>query len=110
MLRITVLVLTLVVAPAAAFAQEVPAEAQMDLWCGTAFELMTRDAPAANAEDQAADWYVRLNADSVSPTDQGEFERWLLGHAEHRRAWQRIIDAVGAVNDITSRALEALKS
>jgi transmembrane sensor len=59
---------------------------------------MTRDAPAANAEDQAADWYVRLNADSVSPTDQGEFERWLLGHAEHRRAWQRIIDAVGAVD------------
>lgn len=54
MLRITVLVLTLVLAPAAAFAQEVPAEAQMDLWCGTAFELMTRDAPADATPEKLA--------------------------------------------------------
>jgi len=38
-------VLALTLVPLAAYAQEVPAEAQMDLWCGTAFELMTRDAP-----------------------------------------------------------------
>jgi hypothetical protein len=53
MLRIIAVLLML--APAAALAQEVPAEAQMDLWCGTAFTLMTRDAPAdATAEKLAA--------------------------------------------------------
>jgi hypothetical protein len=40
------LAFALVLLPLAAQAQEVPVEAQMDLWCGTAFELMTRDAPA----------------------------------------------------------------
>ena len=52
MLRITVFLLVL--APVAAFAQEVPAEAQMDLWCGTAFELMTRDAPADATPEKLA--------------------------------------------------------
>jgi hypothetical protein len=40
------LVFTLVLLPAVALAQEVPEEARMDLWCGTAFQLMTRDTPA----------------------------------------------------------------
>jgi hypothetical protein len=40
------LAFALVLLPLAARAQEVPVEAQMDLWCGTAFELMTRDMPA----------------------------------------------------------------
>ncbi|WP_423065659.1 hypothetical protein [Devosia sp. CN2-171] len=40
------LVFALVLLPAAALAQEVPEEARRDLWCGTAFELMTRDTPA----------------------------------------------------------------
>ncbi len=44
MLRFLAILVMLV--PIAAQAQEVPAEAQMDMWCGTAFELMTRDAPA----------------------------------------------------------------
>lgn len=44
MLRFLAIALTLM--PVAARAQEVPGEAQMDMWCGTAFELMTRDAPA----------------------------------------------------------------
>ncbi len=39
--------------PVAAMAQEVPEEARMDLWCGTAFELVTRDA-AADATGEAA--------------------------------------------------------
>lgn len=38
-----------------AMAQEVPAEAERDLWCGTAFELMVADEPAdASAEKLAA--------------------------------------------------------
>jgi hypothetical protein len=40
--------------PAMAMAQEVPAEAQMDMWCGTAFELMTRDAPADATPEKLA--------------------------------------------------------
>jgi hypothetical protein len=44
-------ILLLVLAPAmctggAALAQEVPAAAERDLWCGTAFELMVADEPA----------------------------------------------------------------
>lgn len=47
--------LLLVLAPAIALAQEVPAEAERDLWCGTAFELMVADEPAdASAEKRAA--------------------------------------------------------
>jgi hypothetical protein len=38
-----------------ASAQEVPVGAQMDLWCGTAFQVMTADPPAtATPEQQAA--------------------------------------------------------
>lgn len=52
MLRFLVIVFTLL--PLAAQAQEVPAEAQMDMWCGTAFELMTRDAPADATPEKLA--------------------------------------------------------
>lgn len=49
------LALLFIIAPVAAFAQEVPAEAERDLWCGTAFELMVADEPAdASAEKVAA--------------------------------------------------------
>jgi hypothetical protein len=49
------LTLLLVLAPLAAHAQEVPAEAERDLWCGTAFELLVADEPAdASAEKLAA--------------------------------------------------------
>ena len=53
MLRILpVLVLLL---PVVAVAQEVPLEAERDLWCGTALKLMTRDMPAdITPEKQAA--------------------------------------------------------
>jgi len=36
----------LVLLPMAALGQEVPVEAERDLWCGIAFRLMTRDIPA----------------------------------------------------------------
>jgi hypothetical protein len=52
MLRIFAAIVMLV--PVAAFAQEVPAEAKMDLWCGTAFELMTREAPADATPEKLA--------------------------------------------------------
>jgi hypothetical protein len=45
----------LLVAPVAAMAQEVPVEAERDLWCGTAFGLLVADEPAdASAEKLAA--------------------------------------------------------
>ena len=41
--------------PIAAIGQEVPVEAERDLWCGTALKLMTRDVPAdITPEKQAA--------------------------------------------------------
>jgi len=46
--------LLLVLAPAAAFAQEVPAEAERDLWCGTAFELLVADQPADASPEKLA--------------------------------------------------------
>jgi hypothetical protein len=55
------LAIAAVLLPAAALAQDVPAAAVMDLWCGTAFDLMTRDAPAdATAEKLAS---AKLYAD-----------------------------------------------
>jgi hypothetical protein len=48
----TIAALTLL--PLAALAQEVQDEAQMDMWCGTAFELMTRDAPADATPEKLA--------------------------------------------------------
>jgi len=44
----------LLLAPGAALAQEVPAEAELDLWCGTAFELMLADEPANASADKLA--------------------------------------------------------
>ena len=45
----------LMLMPIAAVAQEVPLEAERDLWCGTALKLMTRDVPAdTTPEKQAA--------------------------------------------------------
>lgn len=47
----TVLALTL---PLPAQAQEVPPEARMDMWCGTAFDMMTRDAPGDATPEKLA--------------------------------------------------------
>ncbi|MBN9307978.1 MAG: hypothetical protein J0I99_09175 [Devosia sp.] len=44
----------MVLLPVAAVAQQVPAEAQMDMWCGTAFEVMTHDAPADATPEKLA--------------------------------------------------------
>lgn len=37
-----------------ALAQEVPVSAQLDLWCGTAFEILTDNAPAGATPEQVA--------------------------------------------------------
>ena len=39
---------------AAASAQEVPADVERDLWCGTAFELMVADEPADASPEKLA--------------------------------------------------------
>jgi hypothetical protein len=53
MLRVLPALLMLL--PIAAIGQEVPVEAERDLWCGIAFTLMTRDIPAdITPEKQAA--------------------------------------------------------
>lgn len=53
-LAVTPVVLALALGPLAAKAQEVPPEARMDMWCGTAFALMTRDAPADATPEKLA--------------------------------------------------------
>jgi hypothetical protein len=37
-----------------AYAQDVPSAARMDMWCGTAFEVMTRDAPGDAGPEKLA--------------------------------------------------------
>lgn len=44
----------LLAAAGPALAQEVPVAAQKDLWCGTAFELMTRDVATKDGKAPAA--------------------------------------------------------
>jgi len=53
-MRCTLALLLLLSAPAAAFAQVVPAEAERDLWCGTAFELLVADQPADASPEKLA--------------------------------------------------------
>ena len=54
MARLAVAFVLLAFSSAAVLAQEVPQAAQMDMWCGTAFLLMTREAPTdAGAEKLA---------------------------------------------------------
>ncbi len=48
------LALLLVLAPTAGLAQEVPVEAERDLWCGTAFELLVADQPANASPEKLA--------------------------------------------------------
>ena len=46
--------------PVAAIAQDVPQDAERDLWCGTAFDLLVRDLPgdATLTEVAAADYFA----------------------------------------------------
>lgn len=48
------LTLMLVLVPSFALAQEVPAEAERDLWCGTAFSLLVADEPADTSAEKLA--------------------------------------------------------
>ena len=51
--RLAVLPLLFVLSTAA-FAQEVPEAAEMDLWCGLAFTIVSEDAPGDVTPDQQA--------------------------------------------------------
>jgi hypothetical protein len=53
-MRHPIVLLLLLLTPAPALAQEVPAEAERDLWCGTAFELLVADEPANASPEKLA--------------------------------------------------------
>lgn len=54
-MRHSLALIAILLLPGTALAQEVPPEAERDLWCGTAFELMVADEPAdASSEKLAA--------------------------------------------------------
>jgi hypothetical protein len=53
-MRPIILALVLVFLPRPALAQEVPAGAVMDLWCGTAFALLAADTPTDAGDDKLA--------------------------------------------------------
>ena len=53
-LPILPLALLLLLAPASVLAQEVPFDAERDLWCGVAFELMVADEPADASPEKLA--------------------------------------------------------
>lgn len=49
-------------------------------------QLPTRE----QAEQEACEWVVRLNADDVSPTDRAQFEQWLAAHPFNRTAYDQL--------------------
>lgn len=42
------------------------------------------------ALQEAAEWYVCLHDDDVSPQDRQAWDAWLRGHALHRDAWDQV--------------------
>ncbi|CAB3709673.1 FecR domain-containing protein [Achromobacter pestifer] len=42
------------------------------------------------ALQEAAEWYVCLHDDEVSPQDRQAWDGWLRGHALHRAAWDQV--------------------
>jgi transmembrane sensor len=50
------------------------------------------DGRLQQAIREASTWYVRLNADPVSPRTQDRWRQWLAADATHARAWQRVTD------------------
>lgn len=91
--------------PFAALAQDVPEEAQMDMWCGTAFELMTRDAPAdATPEKLAA---AKVYADGGALLLQRALPIYLeAGYSDDALAEYRqdLEDSIGRVVNGSGRA------
>ncbi len=91
--------------PVAALAQEVPAEAQMDMWCGTAFELMTRDAPADATPEKLASG--KVYADGGALLLQRAIPIYLeAGYTDDALADYRgdLEDSIGRVVNGTGRA------
>lgn len=97
----------LIVLPLAAIGQEIPPEARMDMWCGTAFDLMTRDAPAdATAEKLAS---AKLYADGGELLLQRAIPIYLeSGYTDQRLAEYRadLEDSIGRVVNGTGRATD----
>lgn len=97
--------LTLLAFPA--LAQEVPEESRMDMWCGTAFELMTRDVPAdATPEKLAA---AKVYADGGQLLLQRAIPIYLeAGYADAALADYRsdLEDSIGRVVNGSARANE----
>lgn len=91
--------------PVAALAQDVPAEAQMDMWCGTAFELMTRDAPADATPEKLAS--AKVYADGGALLLQRALPIYLeAGYTDDALADYRsdLEDSIGRVVNGTGRA------
>jgi hypothetical protein len=108
MLRFLVIAPTfaaLALLPIVAMAQEVPAEAQMDMWCGTAFELMTRDAPADATPEKLAS--AKVYADGGALLLQRAIPIYLeAGYTDEGLADYRsdLEDSIGRVVNGTGRA------
>ena len=108
MLRFLVLIpalLTVALAPCVALAQDVPVEAQMDMWCGTAFELMTRDAPADATPEKLAS--AKVYADGAALLLQRAIPLYLeSGYTDEALANYRsdLEDSIGRVVNGSARA------
>ena len=103
MLRFLAIALTL--SPLAAMAQDIPSEAQMDMWCGTAFELMTRDAPADATPEKLAS--AKVYADGGQLLIQRAIPIYLeSGYSDQALADYRadLEDSIGRVVNGSARA------
>jgi hypothetical protein len=99
------LVIPLTLFPLAAMAQEVPSEARMDMWCGTAFDLMTRDAPADATPEKLAS--AKLYADGGQLLVQRAIPIYLeSGYTDEKLAEYRadLESSIGRVVNGTARA------
>lgn len=105
MLRL--ITIALVLLPVLALAQDVPQPAQMDMWCGTAFALMTRDAPADATAGKLAS--AKVYADGAEMLVQraipiylesGYSDEALAAYREKLEASiDRIVNGSGPTND-----------
>jgi hypothetical protein len=105
MLRLIAVALVLV--PAVALAQDIPLAAAKDMWCGTAFMLMTRDAPADATAGKIAS--VKVYADGADMLIQRALPIYLesgftdAALASYREKLEssidRIVNGAGPTND-----------
>lgn len=65
--------------------------------------------PAVLAE--AAEWFALLGAESTSPKDHEQWQKWLAAKPEHQAAWQRVEFFTHKFNSLPAQsALSALNS